>query len=205
MASEIAVNATTEIWWVTKVIVPLVGITVASVIIPLFLHKLKYKREREERLFEARKEAYKEYFQKFESASKDVGNEYNHFSKEIMPEKFMNLLKSDNSPEAIAEFSEAVGDFPLKIQNGYRKTTEEITGLQIICSNELVDLTEKFEEKYKKVMDMTSEWLQELNQTMLAPDLEAPIAKEMSSLGEEIRELKKRIVCQMRKEIGSNN
>lgn len=204
MASELAVNATTEIWWVTKVLVPLISVAIASVIIPLFLHKLKYKREREERLFEARKEAYKEYFQKFESASKDVGNDYNYFSQVVMPEKFMKLLESDSSPEAIAEFSEAVGDFPRKIQNGYRKTTEEITCLQIICSNELVNLTSEFERKYKEAMDKTSEWLEELNRTMLAPNLEAPKAKEMSLLGEEIRVLKQRIISQMREEIGSN-
>jgi len=204
VTTEIAVNSTTEIWWVTKVVVPLLSVAVASVIIPLLLHKLKYKREREERLFEARKEAYKEYFQKFESAAKDLGNEYSHFSKVVMPEKFLKLLESDSSPEAIAEFSEAVGDFPQKINEGYRKTTEEITCLQIICSNELVSLTSEFEKKYKKAMDMTSEWLNELNQTMLAPDLEAPIAKEMMGLGEEVKALKDKIINQMREEIGSN-
>ena len=204
MIPEIAINTTTEIWWVTKVIVPLVSVAIASAIIPLLLHKLKYKREREERLFEARKEAYKEYFQKFESAAKDLGNEYNHFSKVVMPEKFLKLLKSDSSPEAIAEFSDAVGELPQKIQNGYRKTTEEITCLQIICSNELVTLTSEFEQKYKKAMDMTSDWLQELNQTMSSPDLEAPIAKEMIVLGEEVKVLKDKIINQMREEIGSN-
>ena len=204
MASEIAPNATTEIWWVTKVVVPLVSVAVASVIIPLLLHKLKYKREREERLFEARKEAYTEYFQKFESAAKEIGNEYNYFSKVVMPEKFLKLLESDSSPQAVAEFSEAVGEFPQKIQDGYRKTTEEITCLQILCSNELVSLTSEFEKKYKEAMDMTSQWLQELNQTMMSPDLEAPVAKEMMTLGEEIKTLKNKIINQMREEIGSN-
>ena len=204
MEAEVAVNTTAEIWWVTKVVVPLIGVAVASVIIPLLLHKLKYKREREERLFEARKEAYKEYFQKFESAANDMGNDYDHFSKVVMPEKFMQLLESDSSPEAISEFSEAVGDFPHKIQNGYRKTTEEITCLQIICSNELLSLTKEFESKYKMAMELTSEWLGELNQTFTAPDMDAPRAKEMKALGEEIVKLKNKIISQMRKEIGSD-
>jgi tRNA A37 N6-isopentenylltransferase MiaA len=204
MEAEVAINTTAEIWWVTKVVVPLIGIAVASVIIPLLLHKLKYKREREERLFEARKEAYREYFQKFESAANDMGNDYDHFSKVVMPEKFMKLLESDSSPEAIAEFSEAVGDFPHKIQNGYRKTTEEITCLQIICSNELLSLTNEFEKKYKMAMDMSSEWLEELNQTFTVPDMDTPKASEMKALGVEIGELKNKIISQMRKEIGSD-
>jgi len=184
--------------------VPLVGIAVASVIIPLLLHKLKYKREREERLFEARKEAYKEYFKKFESASESVGNQYDHFSKEVMPEKFMDLMKSDGSPEAVAEFSDAVGKFPHKIQDGYRKASEETTGLQIICSNELFEMTEEFEQKYKIIMEMTSAWLEELNNTMVMPDMDTPKANEMKALGDEIGVLKKKIVSQMREEIGSN-
>lgn len=204
METEVAVKITGEIWWVTKVIVPLIGVAVASVIIPLLLHKLKYAREREERIFEARKEAYKEYFQKFESAAKDMGNDYDHFSNVVMPEKFRKLLESDSSPEAIAEFSEAVGSFPHKIQSGYRKTTEEITCLHIICSNELLNLTKEFEGKYKLAMNMSSEWLEELNKTFVSPDMDTPKAKEMKVLGEEIGHLKDRIISQMRKEIGSN-
>jgi phosphate/sulfate permease len=75
-------QAVSEIWWFTKVVVPLAGVLIASVIIPLLLHRLKYKREREERLFDARKEAYEEYFKKLESAARDVGQEYERFLEE---------------------------------------------------------------------------------------------------------------------------
>ncbi len=67
-----SIQAMPEIWWVSKVFVPLLGILLASVIIPLLLHRLKYKREREDRLFEARKVAYGEYFRKIESAASEV-------------------------------------------------------------------------------------------------------------------------------------
>jgi len=73
-------EAVAEIWWITKVLVPLGGILIASVIIPLLLHHLKYVRERKERLFEARRNAYHEYFKKIESAVSDVGQEYEVFS-----------------------------------------------------------------------------------------------------------------------------
>jgi len=199
-----SIQAMPEIWWVSKVFVPLFGILLASVIIPLLLHRLKYKREREDRLFEARKEAYGEYFRKIESAASEAGQEFEKFSREIMPKAFLKLLQSNNSPEAIVEFEQTVGNFPLKIQDAYRKSSQEITSLQILCSERLLRMMDEFEAINKKLLDKSVEWLGELQQTMAKPNMEAPIAKEMQALAEEIRVLKQQIVRQMRQEIGSD-
>jgi hypothetical protein len=198
-------QAASEIWWLTKIVVPLLGILIVSAVIPLLLHHLKYKREREERLFEARKEAYKEYFKKIEGAVSDAGQEYERFSREVMPKAFLKLLQSNNSPESIVEFQQTVGDFPLRIQTAYRKSVEEITSLQLLCSETLLGMTERFEELNRKLLDKSTKWLGELKTTMLNPNVDAPIAKEMQAIGEEIRTLKQQIVRQMRQEIGSDS
>jgi len=193
-----------EIWWVTKVVVPLAGVLIASVIIPLLLHSLKYKRERAEKLFESRKEAYKEYFKKIESAVSDAGQEYEKFSQEVMPEAFLKLLKGNNSPESIVEFQQTIGNIPLKIQKAYQKSAEEITSLQIICSEKLLEMTNEFESLNKALLDKSSSWLGELSTSMLKPNSETPEAKEMQLLGDKIRDQKKRIIQQMRDELGTN-
>jgi len=194
-----------EIWWVSKIIVPLIAVFVASVIIPLLLHRLKYKRERAEKLFEARKEAYKEYFKKIESAVSNAGQEYERFSREVMPQAFQKLLESNSSPEAIVEFEKTVGSIPMKIQEAYRKSSEEITGIQILCSKKLLEMLDEYEAKNKELMDRSVAWISELGKSMFNPDIDSPIAKEMQRIGEEIRNIKKNIIRQMRTEIGSDS
>ncbi len=143
-------------------VVPLVGVLIASVIIPLLLHHLKFARERKERLFEARRNAYHEYFKKIESAVSDAAQEYETFSREVMPKAFLKLLHSNNSPESIVEFQQIVGDFPLRIQMAYRKASSEITALQIVCSRPLMKLAEQFEAANKNLLDMSADWLGEM-------------------------------------------
>ena len=193
-----------EIWWITKAIVPLASVLIASVIIPLLLHHLKYVRERKERLFEARRSAYHDYFKKIESAAADAGQEYERFSREIMPKAFLKLLQSNNSPEAIVEFQQVVGDLPLRIQEAYRKASSEITTLQIVCSEPLMQLSQEFENLNKKILDMSADWLGEMKGSMAQPDFDAPIAKQMKALGEEILSCKQGLLAQMRAELGSD-
>jgi len=193
-----------EIWWITKVIVPLASVLIASVIIPLLLHHLKYVRERKERLFEARRSAYHDYFKKIESAAADAGQEYERFSREIMPKAFLKLLQSNNSPEAIVEFQQVVGELPLRIQEAYRKASSEITTLQIVCSAPLMQLSQEFENLNKKILDMSADWLGEMKGSMAQPDFDAPIAKQMKALGEEILSCKQGLLAQMRAELGSD-
>jgi DnaJ-domain-containing protein 1 len=111
---------------------------------------------------------------------------------------------SNSSPKAIVEFQQTVGNFSLRIQDGYRKASEEITSLQILCSEKLLEMTEEFEAKHNEMLNKAGDWLGELNRTMTNPDMNAPIAQEMKKLGQEIRDLKKQIIRQMRAEIGSD-
>lgn len=197
-------EAVAEIWWITKVVVPLAGVLIASVIIPLLLHHLKYVRERKERLFDARRNAYHEYFKKIESAVSDAGQEYEVFSREVVPKAFRKLLESSNSPDAIIEFQQVVGEFPLRIQKAYRTASSEITTLQIVCSRPLMKLAEDFEAANKKLLDRSADWLDEMKGSMVQPDLEAPMAKEMKMLAEDIRICRQALVEQMRTELGSD-
>lgn len=198
VTDEITKNSS---WLTPEIVVPAVCVIIASVIIPLLLHYLKVRRERSEKILEIRTKVYTEYFKKFEEAASNVGQDYEHFSKVTMKDAFFKLLESENSPEAIVEYQETVSDFPHRIQDSHRKATEEITTLKILGSNELLKLTEEFEELNQKILHLSSEWLQEIQATMLQPDFEAPIAMQMKKLGERAKELKDLIIKQMRDEI----
>ena len=179
------------------------GVIIASVVVPFLLHHFKYKREREEMLFVARKDAYIEYFKKFEASASAVAQEYEVFSRETIPQAMLKLLESNNSPEAIVDFQQVVGEFPQKIQRTFSRVSEEMTSLKVMCSEELYLLIEQFEDLNQKMMKQTSEWLGEMQQSMGTPDVEMPVAKEMTNYGEQVKAMKNEIIRKMRKELGS--
>lgn len=204
MAGETA-TAFTNVWLAPAVIVPAVSVLVASVIIPILLHWLKGRRERTNKIFDIRKEAYTKYFEKYEKASEGVGQEYEEFTQVTLKNEFYKLLKSDSSPNAIVEFSNAVGSIPNKIQSSYRKATEEITNLKIIGSITLLELVKEFESINKEIMETSSKWLSEMSGSLSLPHFDSPIAKEMTKKGIKVQELKEKIIGQMRKELGTDN
>jgi len=191
-----------EIWWVTKIVIPLAAVLIASVIIPLLMHYLKGQREQKYRILDIRKEAYTQYIKKFEKAAEGVGRNYEEFSSVTLQDEFLKLLKSGNSPEAIVGFQKAVGKFPEKIMSSYRQASEEVTGLKLIGSKELLNLTKEFEALHKEQLDQSSKWLSELQSTLTMPNFESPAASEMKERGEKIGELREKIILQMRKELG---
>ena len=188
-------------WLEPKIVVSAVCVVLASVIVPILLHYLKGRREREEKLLEIRTKVYTEYFRKYEEAAKGVGNDYEKFSKVTLKDEFKKLLESGNSPDAIIEFQDAVGKFPHQIQDSHRKATEEITTLKILGSSRLLELTTEFEKLNQEILELSSEWLGEMQQALIMPDFEAPIAKKMKEKGQRANDLKEEIIKQMRFEL----
>lgn len=193
--------STFSIWFEPSIIVPALSVVLASVIVPMLLHYLKGKRERKAKILEIRTKAYTEYFRKYEEVAKGVGKDYEKFSKVTMKDAFRELLESDSSPDAIIKFQDIVGKFPSQIQESHRKATEEITTLKILGSSNLLQLTTEFEKLNQEMLEMSSEWLNVLNQSLTMPDFEAPIAKQMKEKGIKLKELKEQIITQMRAEL----
>jgi DNA-directed RNA polymerase alpha subunit len=202
VTKEVVVN-TSELaaWFSPSLVIPAIGLLLASVVVPILLHYLKGRRDKEEKILEIRTKVYTEYFKTFEEAAKSVGEDYEKFSKITFKNAFLKLLESESSPEAIIEFQSVVGDFPNKIQNSHRKATEQTTTLKILGSKKLYELTKEFETLNQEILEMSTEWLSELNQSLVMPDFEAPIALKMKEKGLRARELKDEIIDQMRAEL----
>lgn len=188
-------------WLAPQIIVPALGLILASVIVPILLHFLKGRRERQDKILEIRSKVYTDYFRKFEVAAMQVGTDYEQFSKVTLRNAFKDLLEANNSPDAIVKFQDEVGRFPYQIQEAHRKTTEEITTLKILGSDALFRLTSEFELLNKEILEMSSAWLHEMQQGLYVPDFEAPIAKEMKIKGQQVLSLKNEIINQMRTEL----
>ncbi len=66
-------------------------------------------------------------------------------------------------------------------------------------------MTKEFEALNREMLEQSSTWLSEMGRNLLMPNIESPIATEMKTKGEKIRELKEKIISQMRKELGMTN
>lgn len=201
MAINGMVATTLTAWLDPKIVVPAIGVILASVIVPLLLHYLKAKRERDDKIFEIRAKTYAEYFRKFEEAAEGIGVDYEEFSKVTLQNAFKELLEAEDSPEATVKFHDEIGKFPNQIQNSYRKATEEITTLKILGSDKLFQLTSEFEQLNQEILAMSSKWLEEMQMCLVLPDSETPFAKQMKEKGKKAKELKNEIIAQMRTEL----
>lgn len=189
------------VWLDPKIVVPAVSVVLASVIVPVLLHYSKAKREREDKVFEIRTKVYTEYFRKFEEAAAGVGVDYEEFSKVTLRNAFRDLLEAESSPDALIKFQDEVGKFPHQIQDSHRKATQEITTLKILGSDRLFYLTSEFEQLNQEILEMSSEWLGEMQQALASQEFETPIAKKMKDKGQKIKNLKDEIINQMRSEL----
>ncbi len=188
-------------WLDPKIVVPAIGVVLASVIVPILLHYLKARREREYKILEIRTQVYTEYFKKYEEAAANVGVDYEGFSKVTLRNAFRNLLESESSPDAIIKFQDEVSKFPHQIQDSHRKATEETTSLKILGSDNLFKLTSQFELLNQEILEMSSVWIGEMQHALTTPDFEVPIAKKMKEKGQKAKSLKDEIINQMRSEL----
>jgi len=169
------------------------------------MHWSKGRRERANTLLAVRTAAYTEYFKKYELAAQQTGQDYEYFSRVTLQDEFLKLLRSDNSPEAIVSFNEAVGKFPGQIMSAHLKATEELTTLKIVGSNELLRLTGEFEALNQRMLQMSTKWLEEMQTNFSEVSIKSPVAVELTAMGKQAKLLKDKIILQMRVEIGVNS
>lgn len=205
MTQDIVAASCYAEWLEPKIVIPAITAVMtgvlASVIVPLFMHYSKSKREQKYKILDIRTKVYTEYFKKYEEAAKNIDVDYEVFTKVTLKSAFIDLLESDSSAVAIIKLSDEISRFTFQIQQSHRKSTEEISSLKILGSDELFRLTNDFEKLNQEIIMLSSEWLKELNEALVSPDFEAPIAKKMKTKGEEINELKDKIIKQMRIEL----
>ncbi|GGD55772.1 ATP-binding protein [Lacimicrobium alkaliphilum] len=208
MAIEEACS-TASMWIEPKYIIPAFMVLLSSGLFPLLLHKYKVKREREEKLFDTRKEEYQGYFKKMEEAARLAGQDYDKYLSETLPNASRKLYESNSSPEAMVEYQQTLNAFTKDINEGFQKATNELVSLRIVCSNELTVLLDEFEGTYQNMMNLQPQMLEELR-TCLTPDsfatgqfnFETPSKTRMTELGVALVNTRNKIIKTMRAELG---
>ncbi|HIF9500032.1 TPA: hypothetical protein ACX6SY_000258 [Photobacterium damselae] len=208
MAIEVACS-TASVWIEPKYIIPAFMVLFSSGLFPFLLHKYKVKREREEKLFDTRKEEYQGYFKKMEEAARLAGQDYDKYLTETLPNASRKLYEAQSSPEAVVEYQQTLNAFTKDINDGFMKATNELVSLRIVCSNELAVLLDDFEGTYQAMMSLQPQMLEEVRQS-LTPEsfisgqfnFETPSKIMMNELGTSLVETRNLIIKTMRKELG---
>jgi hypothetical protein len=198
-----------EIWFDPKLIIPACMVLVSSGLCPLLLHKYKLKRDRQEKLFDTRKQEYQQYFKKIEDAAKLAGQDYDKYLAETLPTATKKLYESNNSPEAIVEYQNTLNQFTKSINEGYQKSLNELISLRIVCSNDLAMLLDTFENTYKEMFELQPAMLEEIRQSLTIEsyitgvfNFDTPTKIKMMALGTKISDTRNSIIKVMRKELG---
>ncbi len=208
MAIEEACSIT-AMWIEPKYIIPAFIALLSSGLFPLLLHKYKVKREREEKLFDTRKDEYQGYFKKMEEAARLAGLDYDKYLTETLPNASRKLYESNYSPEAMVEYQQTLNAFTKGINEGFQKASNELVSLRIVCSNQLVLLLDEFEGTYKAMMSLQPQMLEEIKTSLTMEsfvtgqfNFETPSKVQMTELGVVLVNTRNRIIKTMRKELG---
>ncbi|EGR0196967.1 MULTISPECIES: hypothetical protein [Vibrio] len=208
MAIEEACSTAT-VWIEPTFVIPAFMVLLSSGLFPFLLHKYKVKREREEKLFDTRREEYQGYFKKMEEAARLAGQDYDKYLTETLPNASRKLYESNSSPEAMVEYQQTLNDFTKNINEGFQKATNELISLRIVCSKELALLLDEFESTYQQMMSLQPQMLEEIRTSMTMEsfitgqfNFETPSKVKMTNLGVSIVNTRNQIILTMRRELG---
>lgn len=203
------VCTTVSMWIEPKYIIPAFMVLLSSGLFPFLLHKYKVKREREEKLFDTRKEEYQAYFKKIEEAVRLAGLDYDKYLTVTLPNASRKLYDANNSAEAIVEFQQTISAFTKDINDGFTKAINELVSLRIVCSQDLIVLLDDFECTYRAMMNLQPQMLEEIRQSFTLEsyisgqfNFETPSQIQMSEFGASLDITKNLIIKAMRKELG---
>lgn len=196
-------------WIEPSYLIPSFMVLLSSGLFPFLIHIYKLKRDRAEKLFDARKTEYQAYFKTIEVAARLAGQDYDRYLADTLPPAMHKLLTSNNSPEAILELQATLQEFTKSITDGFQKATNELLALRIVSSQPLLLLLDRFEGLYQQMMKIQPLMLAELRDSLsfkqfLSGDFsaDAPSRAKMIELGTELATVRNAIILQMRNELG---
>ncbi len=196
-------------WVDPKYIIPAFLVLLSSGLFPFLLHRYKLKRERQEKLFDTRKEEYQGYFKKMEEAARLAGQDYDYFLTHTLPEASRNLRDSGASSEALEQYDRTLQSFIKGLNEGYQKATSELVSLRIVCSDHLAQQLDEFEGIFQEMMTAQPKMLREIKDSMTFEafqtgnfDFDTPTKVEMTELGSRLVIVRNNIIATMRQELG---
>ena len=179
----------------------LVSVIVTVILAPLLFYWLNKREQRRQRRFEIRYEQYQKFLTKLDEIAEGsrtmFAAEFGPLIKRIVPRILGNPSDSD---AALIELNEELHNLTSGVHETYSKAKNELNGLRLVCSNQLLPLVEEFistqDRQFQRSLDLLAQW-----KTMSPDQVVGVVPPEAEEDAAKTRELQARILEIMRAEL----
>jgi hypothetical protein len=167
------------------------GAIVSSIISPLIFYYLNRKHHRREKAADRRIEDYRRYLQTLDSFGESLRNDFEDFLAVRFPAHISSLVAGNPN---VDQFNRDLAQFPTRLFSNHARAKDELQGLQLTCSEEVLELVKPYLGLFESVQRDATIFPFELQQLAKAKD-------RLKELGAQSEVLHEKIMAQMRKEI----
>jgi len=179
-----------------------VAAVVSAIVGPLIFFFLKRWDEKNRRNFEIRYSEYKHYLKALEDIASASQSDFERFMRETYADCLKDILATEGrSDEPLLRLNEEVNELTARVRELFSQATQELNGLRLVCSDELLSMVNEFVEIQRSLLNDSCAVLSRLDQVD-PNDPSAMLSGDMRQQGERSQELFEQIVRQMRKELG---
>ncbi len=179
-----------------------VAAIVSAIVGPLIFFLLKRWDDKKRRNFEIRYEEYKHYLKALEQIASSSHTDFERLMSETYASCINEILTTEGqSSNPLVRLNQEVNNLTADVRKSFTQATEELHGLRLVCSKELLQKVNEYVNIQRELIDSSCYVMGNLDQ-MDINNPSASLSGEMKEKGERTRALFEEIVQQMRKELG---
>lgn len=165
--------------------------------------ELQQRFDKEKQKREKRYQVYKEYLQKLDGINERIATFYTGEEMNIEMVKMIDaIFENPDDLSVISKYMQKVNKFAIQWGQEQNKALDELHGLRLVCSEQILSLLDEYVYLTKSYLDDTLELMRNLD---FSKDYMKQIeSSNLNAKNERVREIKNKIEKQMRLDIGIN-
>ena len=177
-------------------------LAVIGFIFGYFQLRLRKKYEQESKMLDMRYHTYREYLSKLDRINEELRVKYTDLN-EVFCDVFAKILQNphDNSP--LIEMNKKVSEMSIQATNAFSKTYQELNGLRLVCSKDMLKILDEYRSLSKSQLDDMSTFFSQIDFTNPNPTSQA--TQTLQAKYNRLDELKKQLEDLMRRELNADN
>ena len=179
----------------------IVSTILTAILAPLLFYLLKRHDEKRKRTFDIRFAEYKKYLQTLDAIAEATRLDFENNFMESISESFRNIIEgTDESNEPLLALNESMKTLTRGMRETFSKANNELHGLRLVCSENLLGLVDEFVLLQREIMDYSISIIDNLSPNN-SQDPKDFLNDKMKQKADKVHYLYGAIVKQMRKEL----
>lgn len=163
--------------------------------------RLRKKYERESKILDMRYHTYREYLSKLDSINEELRIKYTDLNP-VFQNVFVQLLENPSDKSPLIEMSKKVSEMSTQATSVFNKTYQELNGLRLICSKDMLKILDEYQALAKSQLDDIGTFLNQVDFTN--PNPSSQTTQAMQAKYNRLDQLKKQLEALMRKELDAD-